>query len=293
MEVAIIIVAASGKQRKCFWPSYNAAEHGIDHDLIVVHRNREHLTSDIENDYGKIIYENKIRPNGELPHKAFGAYREYWNKYKDKYEFFAFISDDVIIKTDGWLLEAVLMLERSDKLGFVGSQIFNGLKKQYPHKSHCRAPIWFAKSERLKDIKWNFNSDHDGEMNLGQQFLAAGYFGAQVGNKFDFAYDALEYSVHFKGHHICHIMEKEQFNSAPGKKISYEKREMINKKILGKLHKEDDSVIVTSPIPHIGQRRLVSQLQPYNGLILDIGSEIAKPYSDDFPFDIQILRGSH
>jgi hypothetical protein len=292
MEVAVIIVAGSAKQNTCFWPSYNNIEHGIDHDLIVVNRNMQHVPSNIKSPFGEVIYENKIRPSGELPHKAFGAYREYWNKYKNKYEFFAFVSDDVVVKSDGWLLEAILMLERSDKLGFVGTQILNGLQKQYPHPSHCRAPIWFGKSKCIKDIKWNFNSDHEGEMNLGKQFLAAGYFGAQTGNKIDLAYDALEYSNHFKGHHICHIMEK-QLGGNPAKKMSYEKREEINEDLLEKLENKDDSMIVKSPIPHIGSRKLVSQLQPYNGLIFDLSAEIAAPFSDNFPFGIQILKGSH
>jgi hypothetical protein len=296
MDVAVIIVAGSSKQNKCFWPSYYSAVPGIDHDLIVVHRDSMYLDSKKmfapRDDRRKlsIILENKRNPDGtELPHKAFGAYREYWNKYKDKYDFFAFISDDVVIKSDFWLLKAVCMLKGCDKLGFVGTQIFNGMLKQYPHSSHCRAPAWFSKSGCLKDIKWELNSDHDGEMRLANQFLDAGYFGAQIGNKFDVAYDSTEFSKCFGGEHISSLMER-HFDSNPAAKISTDEAEKINKKLMKMLIDKDDSIVIKSPIKHIGVRKLISQLQPFNGLVLDKGKEIAKPYSRSFAFDISILE---
>ena len=244
---------------------------------------------DIQNKVGKVILENKIHPTGELPHKAFGAYREYWRKYQNDYDFFAFLSDDVLIKADNWLLDAVDMLSSFERLGFVGTQIFNGMKKQYPHSSHCRAPCWFAKSSALASISWTFNSDHDGEMRLADQFLEAGFFGAQVGNKIDTAYDATENGGHYVGDHVSAQMETKLGHDIH-KKFSYLEKVELNKNLKNRLSSSDDSMLIKSPHKHIGSRRIVSQLQPFHGLVFDKSRQLAAHQAEDCPFGISILK---
>lgn len=289
MTVAIIFIGGSPRQNECFWPSYNNAESGIDHDLIVVHRDMANVPF-IENKRGSIVLENKIYPHGELPHKAFGAYREYWNRNKNNYDFFAFISDDVIIKSNDWLSDAVAMLETHDKLGFVGTQIFNGDLKQYPHISHCRAPIWFGKSSAIKKIDWKFNSDHEGEMNLGEQFLAAGYFGAQVGNKIDIAYDAIDNQGFGDGDHVSSLMEK-KLGHGLRDRFDKDERQKMRAELLSRLFASNDVMTIKSSHKHIGERKVISQLQPFNGLVFDKSHKIAAPYIEKCPFGINILKG--
>ena len=149
-KIAVILVAGTQKQNTCFFPSYYNAKISFEYDLIVVHRNMQYVPTDIVNNNGQVIFENKIFSSGELEHKAFGAYRYYFNKYKTKYDYFCFISDDVVLKRNNWLEEIIFFLDYCKELGFVGSQIFNSLKGQYPHESHCRAPLWASKTESLK-----------------------------------------------------------------------------------------------------------------------------------------------
>lgn len=289
ITTAIILAAGSNSQNECFWPSYHSSIAGIDYDLIVVHRDMQFIPNNIVNKYGNVIYENKINHGEELPHKAFGVYREYWNKYQNDYDMFAFISDDVIIKTDNWLVEAINLLDKYEKLGFVGTQIFNGSLNQYPHMSHCRSPAWFGKSSALKQIKWQFKNDHWGEMKLAYQFLRAGFFGAQVGNKMDIAYDALESGGAFIGDHIVSILER-NFGLDIRNKIPYEKRTEINNRFINMLINGDDSMIIESPFRHIGPRRVISQLQPFHGLLFDKSIELAKQYANQYNFGIFILE---
>jgi len=283
MKVALIIVAGSPKQNTHFWPTYNECDPGVDHNLIVVHRDMQWVPN-VTNKYGQVILENKVNDGVELPHKAFGAYREYWNKYQDKYDCFAFISDDVLIKCGGWLAKSVELFESHDKLGIVGTQIFNGLNKQYPHPSHCRSPVWFGKSSALKKINWTFKSDHDGEMRIADQFLEAGYFCSQVGNKIDIAYDALENGGNFEGDHISAIMAKHL-----GVNIRNTLRPIeisnLNAKLLSMLDNGEDETI-TSPFSHIGNRKLISQLQPFDGLVYDKSAHLAKCSKHKFGIEI-------
>lgn len=285
MKVACIAILGSARQNECFWPTYNSNQSGIDHDLIVVHRNMLGVPEFCKAQSGHLILENKsnISNGKELEHRAFGAYRHFGIKYCNKYDYLAFISDDVLFQTQGWLLEAVQMLSKYDKLGFVGTQIFNAMNSEYPHETHCRAPIWFAKTEAIKKLDWNFDSDHEGEMNLCQTFLKAGYFGAQVGNKIDVAYDALENGGYYVGDHISSILSKHL-------KFKPSDREQINANLMQKLINNDDSDYVISPHQHIGRRNVISQLQPFNALVVDTGIELAGNSAKNINYGIHILK---
>ena len=153
----------------CFLLSYKNCIPGFSHDLIIIHRNNLVLTEEISNKNGRVVYVNKINEKGEdIPLRAFGAYRFAFNLYKEKYDLFLFISDDVIIKRDNRIKDIVDILYIHEKVGFGASQIFNG-GKNYPHESHIRAPFWFAKTESISKINREFDSDHDGEMKIGKQ----------------------------------------------------------------------------------------------------------------------------
>lgn len=227
-EVAIIFMGGTPRQNTYFWPSYSKLTAGVNHDLILVHRNMLgvpdiNYVRSLTIPYGNFILEDKCFPEGELPHKAFGGYRYYFNKYKDKYKYFAFISDDVLLRRNNWLKDAIQPLIKYEKCGFTSPMLHNA-------PTHIRAPIWFGKSECLSNIVWEFNDDHDGEMRIADQCVAAGYFGVQVGHKITLAYDpdnnckqAFESESFGSGHLEKFFTEEEiiQFEMHYLKKLAY------------------------------------------------------------------------
>lgn len=273
MKKIAVIVLGGVQQQKLFWPHYFQCKSGCPHDLILVHRDYLGVPNNPENLDGKIIMHNKIIGGNDIPHKAFGAYRHYFYEHQNDYDFFVFVSDDVVIKRDNWLKDIVSMMDRHPLIGFGASQIFNGHKK-YPHESHLRAPFWFAKAEVLKKIKWEFDNDHDGEMKIGDQCVSVGYVGVQVGNKVNLAYDATE------PHHITQILEKKYFlNSHPFKKHTEE----MYKKIENYFYSLDEKKIleekILSPYYHIGEQNVFIDIEPFDGLIYYPSLDIANKYN--------------
>lgn len=260
-KIAVIMLAGN-QQNMCFWPSYYNTIPGVSHDLIIVHRNMLGVPESIMVKPENLLFLNKIINGVDVPHQAFGGYRFAFETYKDNYDYFIFISDDVILKRDNWLLKIINTMELNDKLGFGGSQIFNG-GTNYPHESHVRAPFWFAKTKALKSIDWEFNSDHDGEMKIGDQLTNAGYFGVQIGNKIDLGYDAREEN------HISQLLEKKYSpNTHPIKKII--EYDFFNGK------EEFLTEYIISPFSHIGSQNVFKDIQPFDGLIYLPSLDIAK-----------------
>ena len=146
-----------------------------------------------------------------------------------------------------------------------------------------------GKSRALKEIDWRFNSDHEGEMNLGEQFLTAGYFGAQVGNKIDTAYDALDNQGHGDGDHVSSLMEK-LFRNNLKEKFTQKDKDDLNDTLISNLMIRDDSMVIRSLHAHIGERKIISQLQPFNGLVFDKSIQIATSHIESCPFGVNILR---
>lgn len=189
-EIAIIFVGGTPKQNEFWWPSYNSCSAGIKHDMILVHRNMQGVPSHVPTSkYAEnailmenLMLEDKILPEGEVPYKAFGAYRHYFKKYASDYKYFAFISDDVYLRRQNWLKDVIEMFEKYPKLGMISPMLHN-------NPSHARAPIWFGKTQCLNKVNWEFQDDHDGEMTMADRCVDAGYFVAQIGHKVDFAYD--------------------------------------------------------------------------------------------------------
>ena len=273
MKKIAVIVLGGVQQQKLFWPHYLQCKSGCSHDLILVHRDYLGVPNNPVNLDGKIIMYNKIIGGKDIPHKAFGAYRHYFYEHQNDYDFFVFVSDDVVIKRDNWLKDIVSMMNRHPLIGFGASQIFNGHKK-YPHESHLRAPFWFAKTEVLKKIKWKFDSDHDGEMKIGDQCASVGYVGVQVGNKVNLAYDATE------PYHITQILEKKYFLSLhPFKKHTEE----MYKKIENYFYSLDQERIleekIISPYSHIGEQNVFIDIEPFDGLIYYPSLDIASKYN--------------
>lgn len=264
MSKICVVMLAGNKQNECFWPSYYNCDAGIEHDLIVIHRDGFGLPEKMTNKHGSVILKNKIINGVDVPHRAFGAYRFAYQNFKNDYDIFVFISDDVVLKSDNWLKKIFDTLNKHEKLGFGASQIFNGGKK-YPHPSHLRAPFWFAKTKALNDIDWVFNDDHDGEMKIGDQLTSAGYFGVQVGNKINLGYDALE------PQHITQLMEiKYSESTFPfGKQTGDIFVDLGEKIYIETIH---------SPYHHISTQNLGIDLEPFDGLLYAPSIEIAKNY---------------
>jgi len=168
-------------------------------------------------------------------------------------------------------------------IGFGASQIFNG-HKRYPHESHIRAPFWFAKSEVLKKIDWQFDDDHDGEMKIGDQCTAAGYVGVQVGNKINLGYDATE------PYHITQLLEL-KYNPELHPSGKYQDLDIFYY-YLTRLPKEsilEEDII--SPYPHIGKQNTFIDIEPFNNLIYYPSLPLAKKYgiAKQLPYDINVL----
>lgn len=273
------------QQGDLFWPSYFNCDAGYPHDLIIVHRDYLGVPTNLKNPNGRMIIHNKIVNGRDIPHRAFGAYRHYFYKYQNDYEYFVFISDDVVLKREYWLREIVKTLDLHDKIGFGASQIFNG-HKRYPHESHIRAPFWFAKAEVLKQIDWEFTDDHDGEMKIGDQCTAAGYVGVQVGNKIDLGYDATE------PYHITQLLEQKHYPEMhPFGKYNCDSPDIFYY-LLTRLPKERilEEVIV-SPYPHIGEQNVFIDIEPFHNLIYYPSVSLAKKYGmcKQLPYDINVL----
>lgn len=272
MRIGVIFVGATTKQNEYWWPSYHRCIEKYHHDIILVHRDMDGVPSVIGNENtipDNIIYENKILPTGEIPHKAFGAYRHYFLKHFSKYDAFAFISDDVYLRRDNWLTDVVEMFDKYPKLGMISPMLHN-------HPPHARAPIWFGRTECLKRVNWNFNSDHEGEMTMADRVVNTGYFVAQIGHKVDFAYDPF-----WDGNANPRVVGSPQPNQWI-EKIWYGDKHFDEKytdieignlgKYIVKLMNEDgtDEEITDSRIsPNLNNQRwnVCLEIQPYHGLI--------------------------
>jgi len=287
MKVALIFLGGTNMQNICFWPSYMNCISGYEHDLIFVHRNWHGVGPRFKdrNISTKLIIENKISSTGEdIPHKAFGAYRHYFNKYKSNYDMFVFISDDVVIRRDNWLKDIVTTILKSKKIGFGSSLILNEQRfRIHTHKlgigkvcqvNHMKAPFWFATTESLSQTNWQFNSDHNGELRIADQITSVGFFGVQVGNKIDLAYDALDEN----SSGTQSLLEKMFF---PEKKFlnKFELHELdyFTKQMKELTHEQiQNSEPLISNWSHIQPQNIYTDIEPFNGLIYRPSINIAK-----------------
>lgn len=261
-DTCIIFLGGSERQHELFFPSYFNCLISHKHDLIYVHRNGLFLNKDYKNPNGKIIYENSFIDGVEVEHKAFGKYRYFFNKYANDYKYFAFISDDVILKRDYWLEYAIEYLKKHDKQGAVSPMISN-------KPNHFRAPIWFAKSECLKKINWEFSDDHDGEMRIADQITDSGYFITQVGEKITIGYDyAHNNGQSLKYFEIMNLSKYDMFHKLDNKEINF-----IRNKYLTKFENKDHSETLSEfYIPY----NTLLEMEPFEGLIYNKSIDIIK-----------------
>jgi hypothetical protein len=292
MNDTLIIFLGVTKRQELFWKSYHALTPGRPHDILVAYIDRT-VISEITNKTGKVFYESKIVDGKDIPHKAYGGYRYFFNKYKDQYTYFAFISDDVILRSDNWLQKCIEPMINHKKLGWVGTQNYSTVSGCFPN--HCRAHIWFAKSEALSKIKWKFKNDHDGEISMAEQFRRAGYFGVQIGHQFDIAYDSLENGSLGVGDGIISCFEKKFF---PEKKLvePYSAKEIndFEKEVWESIISADVSKwTATSPHAHIREKNFITELQGLNGQIYVPSLPIARKHAEVLEnptLHIQILK---
>ena len=273
MKVALIFLGGSSTQNVCFWPSYKRCNAGYDHDFILVHRNFIGVEQSSLGIPQNIFIENKLDKHGnDVPHRAFGGYRHYYKKYKGKYDLFVFISDDVVIRRDNWLRDIVSVLGNNNKLGFGASQIFHEQVGSYP--SHLRAPFWFAKDEALSKAKWEFNSDHVGEVSIGDQLTATGFFGVQIGSKLDLAYDSLD----LNSTHITCILENKFFNYKNYTDKFTDDEFLIFERLVDNMSISDiKNMEIVSPLPNVKRpQNCFFDLEPFDGLIYRPSYHIAE-----------------
>lgn len=275
-KIAVIVAAGGPRQNTHFFASYRMCEAGLEHDLILVHRGMAHVRPH-HNNCGEVILLNKIIDGVEIPHAAFGSYRFGYQTFADKYDYFIFVSDDVVLRRDCWVKDVAAALSKHPKIGFGGSQIFNGGKK-YPHPSHVRAPFWFAKAECLAAAKWEFHGDHDGEMRIGDQLTETGYVGIQVGNKLDLAYDSDE------PNHITQLLEKQLFSHKWLREKFYPEDDIFPNLLKGNV----SECKIQSPYDHIGVQNYIIDIEPFDGLIYKPSLETARQHLKvkDYGYDI-------
>jgi hypothetical protein len=293
IKVCIVVNCSSINYIPYFLESYNNCIPGYLHDLIIVHRNYEYINiSNIKNTSdGNIIYVNKIlEDNTEIPHRAFGSYKYVFNLYKDNYDMFIFMVDHCVIRRDNWINDAVRLLFFHKKIAFLGSQIFNGHKK-YPHPTHVRTPCIIVKTDVLVNMDWQFNSDHEGEMNFGDMIANQGYIGIQIGNKLNYAYDSKgdpppPNSIPTSGNidHITHYLEKKYFNE---KKLYYKYSqdefntllEIYNNNINNIL---DSKFYINSIHSHINIQHDFIDIEPFDKLIYHTSLNNCYTYLSDY-----------
>jgi hypothetical protein len=97
-------------------------ENGIDTDIILVNNN----SGNIENNNLLNLYNGVKTKNGEIIVEtrkniggSFGAYYDMFLKYKDKYDYWFFCEDDVLIYENGYMKEFVEFINTSNELGFI------------------------------------------------------------------------------------------------------------------------------------------------------------------------------
>ena len=293
-DIAVVVVACSSHQNLYFWPSYRELPAGVAHDLIVVHRdwefvNRSMITTSAGR-WGNVLFLDKgADANGgtEVPHRAFGAYRFAFRRFHAEYTRFCFVADQVYFRRADWLASLDAMLTSHSRIGFVASQVFNGhdagpLSTRYPHETHVRAPgPILVRAEALRQIDWSFESDHEGEMSLGAKLVAAGWVGAQAGNKLSVGYDTLgnpplmplrEATRRSNYRHITQLLEWMYFPEKRGL-ARFEAREFgfFEERFSRVFNKSRDALhagaTVRSPFRHIGVMRVFYDLQPFHGLL--------------------------
>lgn len=303
--VAVVAVCCTANQNLFFWPTYRLLDAGHPHDLIVVHRNQSKVPADARNanPRGRVLFLDKVTANGrELPYRAFGAYRFAYSVYKQSYDYFVFISDQTSLRCHAWLSVGLDLLSLHPKLGFGASQLFNGndakttpamLRTGYPHESHMRAPgPIFVKRSCLEGIgfeKWNFASDHEGEMGFGRKLVEeAGCVGVQVGNKLNLGFDSLgnppllppaQAQRRSNYQHISHLLEASYFPSKQGL-APYHGNETT---FFEQLFARSDATArkaqkIRSPFRHIGVQNVFYDLQPFNDLLYAPSLELAQKY---------------
>jgi hypothetical protein len=295
MKKVAVILLCGQKLEELFWKSYLNCKSGYPHDLIFVHRNFMGVPNNIENIDGSLILENKIINGNDVPHLAFGAYRHFFYKYRDDYEYFIFISDDVVLKRDNWLKSIVDVLSVHEKIGFGASQILHGKygNKKYPHPPHLKAPFWFAKTECLNKIDWQFQNTWDGELSIADQCTAVNYVGVQVGNKINLGYDSCEANMATEiSTHVTQILEKTYYPHLwPYGKHDIDNPDLFVDYLYDLESDEVSKQIINVPDPYIGSQNAILDTEPFHGLIYYPSLETAKKHSlvTEFPQNINIL----
>lgn len=285
MRVAVILFARSDDQNAYFWPSYLFASSGCPHDLLLASPNTEDISDDIVNDDGLIVFE-RVSYAAKPP---FHVYKDIFELHKEDYDIFCFVSEDAVIRRNGWLKKCVDMLSTFRGIGFVTTQLFNCSNAQYPGESHMRTSAWAATTEALDKVNWILASSPEAE--LADSFVEAGYYGAQVGHKIDVAFDSLTNNGVFVGDSVGSLLAKQLGIGLDGQ-IQEDKLESIHNFLVGRLKAGNDAMFVQSPFDHIGRRRVISQLQPFNGLIYDKSLHLVpNEYIERYTFDIVTLKG--
>lgn len=294
MKNTLLIFLGASTRQEDWWKYYEKLDPGIEHDILVAYIDKTIIPETIKNNHGKLFYESKIIEGKDIPHRAFGAYRYFFNKYRDQYRYFGFVSDDVIVRSKNWLKRCIEPLARHERLGWTATQIYSGKYSQcFP--DHFRAPIWFAKSEALSQIKWEFDSDHHGEIVTANQFLDANYFGIQVGHKFDIAYDSLEAGDCGLGDGIISCFEKKFF---PKKRLELPFSEDELNKFKTELwdsikQNKIEKWYAISPYDHIQEKNFITELQGLDGQVYVPALNLAKqclPIYENKQLNIQILQ---
>jgi len=286
VKIAVVCNCSTENNRYYFTPSYLKNYGNCPHDLIIVHKNFDFINKDeLINKEGNIIYINKILQDGsEIPNRGYGSYKYIFDKFKKDYDIFVFMQETCVIRRVNWIKDAIDILNFSDNIGFCASHIFNGndlqfLSTKYPHETHMRAPgPLFIKTKYLKEISWDFNSDHEGEMITGNLLVEkTNCIGIQIGNKLNFAYDTLgnppligmERAMNRSNfNQIAQLLEYTFFNEKKGIdnfSISefYYFENMYNKLT----ENERNELNIIHPANHISKMNVFYDLQPFNNLI--------------------------
>lgn len=301
-KIAVVCNCSTENNSFYFTPSYLNNHGNYPHDLIIVHRDFNFINKEVLiNKDGNIIYINKILKDGtEIPNKGYGSYKYVFNEFQEKYDVFVFMQETCVIRRTNWIKDAIDLLNFSKDIGFCASQIFNGnnlniFSTKYPHNTHMRAPgPLFIKTCYLKQIIWDFNSDHDGEMVTGDLLVEqTGCIGIQIGNKINFAYDTLgtppligmeKAVIRSNYNHITQLLENKYFPNKNGIDNFNEDEFCFFENLYNKLSDEERNTLdIPAPFNNHLLLNIFYDIQPFNNLIY--GKSILKAM-DTFPKNV-------
>jgi hypothetical protein len=180
----VVVVAVFHHRRiKRFVETFFNFDPGCDYDLYFVHNKfphknaRENKIEQELKDISNLLFETKNKyDNISIIERTnlgedMGAYHHAKTLLLDKYEYFFFINELTVIKSNGWLKEFLDIFELMPNVAASGPQICSGMDGYHNEKWCIKSTYWAIRNSVLKNIVWKqplWRGNHD-EISAGWQ----------------------------------------------------------------------------------------------------------------------------